>query len=500
MPTVNEQLLEHHLTDLEKARQWSPRVISKLETTIRTAEDYDLYRINPIQYAEEKRITEKEAIDLFLHSSKHGLFEMEWDIVCPVCAQVAKSFNRLDDVHPYFICRFCSFEGIAALDDFIQITFTISTRVREIAYHHPENLSIEDFYWKYHLAKGILPLPNGLSFYDVIKFVTKLITFLEPQESARAEFDSPQGLIIASDYLTGARLGIYAEGEMTDQTHAFNLKLTNNTFRSINGELTTKVLDSGHDIKFNFDPFADIHSGKVIVEFENATDQRAALWVMHYPLTGNEQGSSIRFAPFLSGKRLLTTQTFRDLFRAETVQHEEGIKVHDLTYLFTDLKGSTALYDEIGDPKAYYLVRQHFETLIHVVADNNGALVKTIGDAIMGAFMDPLDAVKAAIGMILELEAFNESINETLIIKVGIHKGRSIAVTLNERLDYFGQSVNVASRVQNLADGNDVYITKDIFDSPGVQEFINEHQTIPEHVTLKGVSEKFQVYRIIPRK
>ena len=72
---LNEPLLDEKLAQLEESRSWSSRVISRLETTIRIADDYALFRVNPLQYAKEKGMAEAEAIDLFLHAAKVGLFE-----------------------------------------------------------------------------------------------------------------------------------------------------------------------------------------------------------------------------------------------------------------------------------------------------------------------------------------------------------------------------------------------------------------------------------------
>jgi class 3 adenylate cyclase len=221
------------------------------------------------------------------------------------------------------------------------------------------------------------------------------------------------------------------------------------------------------------------------------------MWMANF--TGEPPRNGITFDPFLSGKRLLTTQTFRNLFRSETVSVDEGIGVKDITFLFTDLKGSTALYDQIGDPKAYFLVRQHFDTLGHAVNRFEGATVKTIGDAIMAAFMNPLDAVHAALEMLHDIEVFNRNISDKLVLKIGIHTGHSIVVTLNDRLDYFGQTVNIASRVQGLADAGEIYISKDVYSFPGVQEAIAGCQIASEQVAVKGVSEKLQVYKISSR-
>ena len=84
--------------------------------------------------------------------------------------------------------------------------------------------------------------------------------------------------------------------------------------------------------------------------------------------------------------------------------------------------------------------------------DRHGAIVKTIGDAVMAVFDNPVEATSAALEMIDALNEFNHTISQELILKVGIHRGHSMAVTDNERIDYFGQSVNIAARVQGLAD------------------------------------------------
>src|SRR5215208_5954994 len=104
---------------------------------------------------------------------------------------------------------------------------------------------------------------------------------------------------------------------------------------------------------------------------------------------------------------------------------------------------------------------------------NNGTVIKTIGDAVMAAFMNPLDAVRAAVAMLDEMEAFNRDHSDRLLIlKIGLHKGASIAVTLNDRLDYFGQAVNIAARIQSLAQAEEIYLSGEIYDYPGVGELL----------------------------
>lgn len=160
---IDETALEERLAVLEAAHPWSPRVVSKLEVLIRSADDYDLFRINPLRYAEDNGVDEDEAIDLFLHATNVGLFDMEWLIVCRGCSNVYRSFRRLEAVDPHFVCNLCTMENEADLDELIQITFTISPGVRSIAYHHPESLSAEDRYFRYQYTTDVMPLPTGLT-------------------------------------------------------------------------------------------------------------------------------------------------------------------------------------------------------------------------------------------------------------------------------------------------------------------------------------------------
>jgi hypothetical protein len=93
---------------------------------------------------------------------------------------------------------------------------------------------------------------------------------------------------------------------------------------------------------------ASIAPGKVVFEIRNAGKLPAVFGILQLPIA-TFQRPKLHFAPSLSGKRLLMTQTFRDFFRSEVISATEGIAVLDVTLVFTDLKRSTALYERIGD-------------------------------------------------------------------------------------------------------------------------------------------------------
>ena len=98
-----------------------------------------------------------------------------------------------------------------------------------------------------------------------------------------------------------------------------------------------------------------------------------------------------------------------------------------------------------------------------------------------------------------EIASFNRSQpNRELILKIGVHKGAAIAVTLNDRLDYFGQTVNIAARVQNLADADEIYISEDVHEAEGVGAALQGF-AVERHVAkLRGVHQDLPVLRIAP--
>src|SRR5688572_14714384 len=145
MPTLNETLLDQKLAELERIRAWTPRVVSKFESFLRSDDDWLLFRANPFVFAAERAVSEEEAIDLFLLATKIGLLQMQWSLLCPGCGQAVLSFSSLRSVCSMFHCILCSTDHETRLDDFVQIGFTVSPSVRAIPAHDPGTLSAKDF-------------------------------------------------------------------------------------------------------------------------------------------------------------------------------------------------------------------------------------------------------------------------------------------------------------------------------------------------------------------
>jgi class 3 adenylate cyclase len=235
---------------------------------------------------------------------------------------------------------------------------------------------------------------------------------------------------------------------------------------------------------------------------ENKTDRRLlpGIWVV-----GDDLHELLaKRKPFLTAKRLLTNQTFRDLYRTDALNADQRFKITSLTFLFTDLKGSTALYDRVGDLKAYDIVREHFDLLNKIVATEAGAVVKTIGDAVMATFETSDHAVRAALKMRKEISHVGAVDKDQgrvgdLLLKIGIHEGPCLAVMLNDRQDYFGQTVNIAARVQGLADSEAILATGAVIEKAETATFLSGVgiKPIAQRHALRGVASELTLYQIL---
>ena len=209
---LNEQVLEERLAKLEAARAWSPRVVSRLEALLRSEAEEAVFRVNPIQFANEKGIAEDEAVDLFLHATLAGLVEMDWSLVCPLCSDVVESFRSLTTLHNHFHCTLCHADYEAALDDCIMVTFTVSPAVRRIRFHDPESLSA----WDYAVTYRGTPVgltPDGTPWVEIIKSSLRGITRLKPGETAELAVDTKPSMLVGFDMMTDASFGFAVSNE-----------------------------------------------------------------------------------------------------------------------------------------------------------------------------------------------------------------------------------------------------------------------------------------------
>jgi class 3 adenylate cyclase len=409
------------------------------------------------------------------------MFEMKWDVLCPQSGMVLDSFGALRTLKTHYVCGLCDVSGDTDLDDFIEVTFSVAPQLRRLPFHDPDTLSVEDFHWKLRFGNdGRLP-GQQIRFLDVLRGFIRGMTFLSPGTNT----------VLRAELGSGALSGVNVETQA-----AFALPVTGDPVSA------PTLLKISYDGKRFLPILSVVPPGPVVIEVKSTARQRGALLLINWPpeLVALSTKPVLDFDPYVSGGALLARQTFRRLFRSERVEEKEGLSIRQVTFLFTDLKGSTAMYERLGDLNAYAIVHEHFALLNAVVQHHSGAVVKTIGDAVMAVFSRPTDAISAALHIVEEIDRFNNDHGGPgFILKIGAHCGPSIAVTLNENLDYFGQAVNIAARVQSLAGAGQICISETLYSAPGVKKLLAGRPLFAFDAPLRGLEGDATVYRIARR-
>ena len=456
-------------------RTANPKVVAAMEDLVAKGPDHLLNRINVLDFAKRRGFSEDDAIAAFLHASRLGIFEMSWNVLCPGCGGVLGANTSLKGVHDdVYSCRLCAAGYEPSLDEMVEVAFTVSPRVRRIAAHDPNTLPPYEYYRQIFWSSGVDIPDEGIE--TEMQEAALDIVELPPGQKAFVTVLLPEGNIVCFEPVTHAAHFMKVSGEPTRERQ--NLAITYNELSPPSGEY-------------------QMHPGPLRIAIENQTQVRVIPSV--WELSDKMAAIIGRRKPFLTAKRLLSNQTFRDLFRADALDIDQRLKILSLTFLFTDLRGSTALYERVGDLAAYDLVRSHFQVLHDIVAAESGAVVKTIGDAVMATFATPDRAVAAALRMRDGMRSLNdESGHEDLLLKIGIHEGPCLAVNLNDRQDYFGQTVNIASRVQNLADSRAIFATEPVVENAQSAALLANAGLVPtpQSIQLRGVTEKVKIYEI----
>jgi class 3 adenylate cyclase len=450
-------------------------VADAIARLIEHGEDHELNRINALDFSKRTGFDEEKVVSAFLHASRLGLFDLTWNVLCPGCSGVLDAHDTLKSLRSDdYRCGFCACGYEPSVDEQVEVAFTVSPKVRRIAAHDPNTLPLWEYYKQVFWSSGI-DLDK-----DSLDLLTEELTLdaleLPAGEKAVLSMQLPPQFIIVFEPVTHSAHFIDVQGEPTQEPQ--QLGLIFNKTHPPTGSST-------------------VRPGPLRLALDNESSLRTlptvfvAADALHH-LLGKRR-------PFLTAKRMLSNQTFRDVFKADNLNIDQRLKITSLTFLFTDLKGSTALYERVGDLVAFDLVRAHFHALLEIIAAEKGAVVKTIGDAVMATFVQPDHALVAGLRMRAAMDTLNaERGKSDLIVKIGIHEGPCLAVMLNERQDYFGQTVNIAARVQSLSTSQEIHITGPVIDAPGVAAILEKEAIRPirKEAALRGIADKIVVYEI----
>ena len=452
-----------------------PGVADAIVRLIEEGADHELNRINLLDFSKRTGLDEERVISGFLHASRLGLFDLTWNVLCPGCGGVLDAHSTLKSLRPEdYHCGLCACGYEASVDEQVEVAFTVSPRVRRIAAHDPNTLPLWEYFKQVFWSSGVDF--NEEAFAALSNDVVLDALELPAGEKATMSLQLPPQFIIVFEPVTHAAQFIDVQGEPTKERQQLSLM-----YNRIQAPTGTMTLRPG-PLRLSLDNQAGVRTLPTVF---------IAAEALHH-LIGKRK-------PFLTAKRMLSNQTFRDVFKADNLNIDQRLKITSLTFLFTDLKGSTALYERVGDLAAFDLVRAHFHALLEIISSEKGAVVKTIGDAVMATFVRPEHAIVAGLRMRAAMTALNaERGTGDLVVKIGIHEGPCLAVMLNERQDYFGQTVNIAARVQSLSTSQEIHITGPVLDAPAVATILEKEaiKPIQKQAALRGIADKMVVYEI----
>jgi class 3 adenylate cyclase len=389
-----------------KGERLDGAIVDKLIDWVRTGDEQDLARIQVRERARAWGVDEDRLLSVFLHATRAGLLELSWDVVCPHCRGVREEHGRVDEIPRGVVCTVCAIDF--ETDDAVEITFHVHPSVRVIE--------------------------------------KRMFCAAEPATKAH----------VRVQIIVGAGGEQHVEAKLTPGRWRMRLHGAKqygylDAGAAPGGDVTWKASDEPRVVAVGAAPALHlVNDGAAPTAFV----VEAAQW----------SDSALRPG------RLLSFQEFRDLFSEEYLGSDVQLSVGEQTILFTDMVGSTALYAHRGDPGAFVEVKKHFDQVFAIIGKLRGAVVKTIGDAAMGAFNDPLDAVRAS----KEIhDTFPPGRDDTpAVLRISLNTGPCIAVRLNANIDYFGGTVNVAAKLQALAESWQIAMTKKTWESPGVAAWI----------------------------
>ncbi len=419
----------------------STEIVTRLEEMIARADDLTLARIRSHTLADYWMLPRREVLEVCLWATRVGLLDLQWEMICPHCRGAAQSSRSLSGIRSDVYCAGCNVDFTVNFDQQVELTFRPNSAIRHIE--------------SQQFCVGGPQITPHIVAQQALEARAKR-TVIIPLEIGRYR-------LRASNLPGGQYLLVSPDG--------FD-------------EQTLRASDKGwSDDEVKISPTSTL-------DLENQTDA-AQLFILERMAWSDQAATAAE---------VTALQVFRDLFSNEALRPGEQISVGSLTMLFTDLRGSTQLYREIGDAPAFGRVMSHFDVLRDAIRDEEGAVVKTIGDAVMAVFRNPAAALRAILKAQKILAAPPDG-SRPLMLKVGIHSGPCIAVTLNDRLDYFGGTVNMAARLEGLSSGGDVILSSTVYADLEVADLIadpaNKLEAEPFEMMLKGFDEEsFDLWRI----
>ena len=439
-PSLSTAVRERIMTRSRAISEQGYGTADRLAAHLLEAPDSEVERMRPRALARRWQVEPRQVIETCLAAAREGLLILRWDLICPRCRGAKAVVTSLDKLPKGAHCPSCNIPFDRDFSRNVEVTFDPADDIRPV-------------------MAGTFCLASPLAAEHV-----KVQRRLAAGAAALIEADLPDGPYRARTVEAGGAADFSVAGETLPEI----------------------VLGDGDPV---FGPGRD--PGRLRARNDTARERTLVIEDQRWR------------ADALTAHEVTTMQAFRDLFGDAVLRPGDQVEIRRVALMFTDIKGSSDLYNRLGDAQAYGWVREHFAVLARAVRAHDGAVVKTIGDAVMAAFSNPIDALAAAVDIRENIVAFNRTIaapsaggEMPIIVKLGLHCGPCIAVTLNDRLDYFGRTVNLAARLEGESRGGDIVLSDAMAAEPGLSETLERLLPTAEVALVKGFAEPIALRRV----
>jgi class 3 adenylate cyclase len=414
-------------------------LMRRLEDFLDHADELSVQRIRPYALADHWHVDRRAVLEMFLRATRAGILDMSWDLLCPSCRGTTEGHTNLGEVRSRSHCDTCQIDFTVNFDHNIEVIFKPNPSVRAV-----------DFDSVFCMGSPQLQPHVVMS-----QSLEALRSLPIPVQLERGRYSLRAANVPGS-------VSLFADMEGHEQV---DLRITS----------------------FGWPPEQQQISLHPTLNLINATETATTFQLER--TAWSDQSATAADVTAL--------QVFRNLFASEVIRPGEEISIGSVTLMFTDLRDSTRMYRLIGDASAFGRVREHFQILEKEIASAGGSIVKTMGDAVMATFRHPVDALKAVWTAQSKIAEYGEPM---LWLKAGLHKGPCIVVNLNDRLDYFGSTVNIAARLPNFSQGGELIFSEEFHEDPEIQQFLaqNAATNILEcfQADVKGFDEPFTMWKV----
>jgi class 3 adenylate cyclase len=395
--------------------------------------EIDLWTIRPIALARMWGVEERAVIELCLQAVREGLLESRWDLLCPRCRVPKEQSLSMDSLPEGVHCTTCNIDYHLDFSTNVELAFSPGRSVRPVEFGFYCRSSPTD---TPHI-KCQITVPAGTE--------------------ADYEANLPHGQYRVRTLESG--------GEVDVEWSAEEPPLI-----VVRDDQVTAVSSS--------------EPGRLRIRNEGALERTVV--VEHLAWRDDA----------LTAARVMTLQAFRDLFSDQVLRPGDEVGIGAVTFMFTDLSGSTALFSQIGDAEAFAVVREHFELLSTLVRDHGGTIIKTLGDGLHAAFFEPKDALLAALDMHSTVRVAFADAPYDVGIRIGLHTGSSISVMINDRLDYYGSTVNMAARLEAQGEPGQITMSESFASDVAVAPVLGAYTQKRKIVDLKGFDRPVPIVQI----